>query len=131
MKIMVRWIQRLVRQQGNPRRVFSKYRKCIVKVILAVEVGKIRGPEFLGFRTLLLDPVRNLGEDLPASLPLMEVLRTTDGNLTFSIRPVARTEQVPGCAFLNDGRIVDELDVAVRFQGVWRTGLLRERNAAG
>src|SRR5450631_1158689 len=121
MKISSRWIQRFVGEQGNPRRVLAEHRERVVEVILTVEKGDVRRPEFFGFRAFLLDPFRNLSEDGPTVPPLMQVLGATDRNLPFSSRAIAGAEQVPGRALSNDGRVVDELNVPSRFQGLRRS----------
>src|ERR1035437_8363551 len=89
-KISSRWIQRFISKQGNSRRILAEHRKRVVKMILTVEEGDIRRLQFIGLRALLLDPFRNLSEDVPALLPLMQVLGATDGNLPFSDRKSTR-----------------------------------------
>jgi hypothetical protein len=52
----------------------------------------------------------------------MEILRTTYGEFSFSVRPIGGTEQIPGITILGDGRIVGIFDVAFELQGLSSLG---------
>src|ERR1700733_4480724 len=62
-KIGARWVKRLVGEKCNSGSVLAENRKRVVKMELSVEVGNVWGPEFLGGRTRLRDPVGNLFEN--------------------------------------------------------------------
>src|SRR5215475_7018574 len=97
-------IERLIGHQRNPRCVLAKNRECIVKVIFAVEIGDVWRPQFTRFGALLLDPFRNLWKNAATTLPLMEILRATNGEFTISDRAVGSSKQIPGVSVFNDGR---------------------------
>ena len=89
----------------------------------AVEIRNVGGPEFFGGGTFFFDPVGNFVEDGAATVPEVEILRTTDRKFTVANGAVGGAEEIPGVAILGDGGIVDELDVAFDVDGlggVWR-----------
>src|SRR5882762_6930661 len=63
-------IQGLVCHQGYAGSVLSEYGKCIVKVILPIEVGFVWRPKVLRFRTLLLNPLGYTLKDEAATPPV-------------------------------------------------------------
>jgi hypothetical protein len=98
-------------------------------MIFTVEKRDVRCPELFRLGTFFLDPLRNLREDVAALFPLVRVLGAADRDLPFAFGAVTGAEQVPGRSFSNDGRVVDEFNIAARFQCLRRSRcLLRQRN---
>src|SRR6266576_5113448 len=94
---------------------------------LAVEIGNVGSPQLLGSGTLLLDPLRYPREHIAAALPLVQIVRATNGKFACTLRAVIRAKHIPGIAVLGDRRIVGVLDIAIDLQD---NGLLFRRGGA-
>ena len=105
-------VESLVGEKSNSRSVLTENGKCVIKVIFAVEKRNVGRPHFFGPWTFFPDPVRNVVEDIPATLPHLNIRRAADRQFAVANGTIGRAKFVPSVAVLNERRIVYVFDVS-------------------
>ncbi len=103
-----------IRRKGNPRRVFfSEERVGVVEPVLVVHVRDVGRPQILCRRATLTNPIRERSEYMSAELPVDQILRAADSELT-AVRRFASGEYIPGFSTLDERRVVGSRYIACK-----------------